>query len=765
MLSHRAILELLRNAFEIASDDRGEVARNKIAGHLLLLDEAFREMLPLVFDFLGVPDSEHPPPQLDPEVRERQLFDFVRRLVQARSQREPLVLFIDDAHWIDPASDAYLSQLAEAVNGTRTLLLVNFRPEYQADWMEKSYYQQLRLRPLGPEAIEELLRDLIGQDPTVEGLPGLIRERTSGNPFFIEETVRFLAESGSLEGALGAYRLAKPVETLEVPTTVQPVLAARMDRLPEREKQLLQTAAVIGRKFPEPLVRRVAELPDSDLAAALSHLREAEFIREEVLYPEVEYAFAHPLTHEVAYDSQLSGRRSQAHASVARALEELHPDKLDENAALLAYHFGEAGESLVAARWHRRAARWVSSTDMAEELRHWSRVLDLVEGLPDAEAADLGLKAITALMPRRTSQAASLLRRGRQLAERTTDPRDLPQLLVSFGAARLTAGETAEGLGAMREAKALTGELVDPSLGLGIDVIIGLALLSLGRLTQSTEMLERILAEESTELRKAELMLAPLKVTARVFLAWTFFEGGKLVKSADALATTRRLASGLTLGVLAEATIRMTECRVVAHQGDLERGLHMATEMVEVAQRSHNLDPAWVLVLGEIQSLCGHWQEASAALESSLTVARESGLSLNLEARILVHLARAQLGLGQGSQAVATAEEAIAVARTRGARHHEAYAYIVHADALLATTGIERLDLIEQAHSHAEQLIAETEAALIAPNLCESRGSLARLHGDDTAHRHHLREAHRLYTEMGAMGHAERVGRELERLV
>ena len=243
-----------------------------------------------------------------------------------------------------------------------------------------------------------------------------------------------------------------------------------------------------------------------------------------------------------------------------------------------------------------------------------------------------------------------------------------------------------------------------------------------------------------------------MNVTAGLFLGWTLFEAGKLVESADALATTRRLASGLTLGAFAEATIMMTECRVFAHQGDLDRGLRVAEEMLELAQRSHNVDPVWLLVMGEIQGLCGHWQEASAAFESSLTVVRESGVSVNQEARILLHLARAQLGLGQGSQAVATAKEAIAVARTRGARHHEAYAHIVHADSLLATTGIERLDEIEQAHSHAEQLIAETGAALIAPNLCESRAALARLRGDDTAHQHHLREAHRLYTEMGAMG-------------
>ncbi len=164
-------------------------------------------MLPLVFDFLGVPDSEHPPPQLDPEVRERQLFDFVRRLVQARSQREPLVLFIDDAHWIDPASDAYLSQLAEAVNGTRTLLLVNFRPEYQADWTGRAHYQQLPLVPLGAADLRELVENLLGNHPSVHSLIERIMEWTAGNPFFTEEVAHELVEAGHLEGTAGAYKL------------------------------------------------------------------------------------------------------------------------------------------------------------------------------------------------------------------------------------------------------------------------------------------------------------------------------------------------------------------------------------------------------------------------------------------------------------------------------------------------------------------------------------------------------------------------------
>ena len=448
--------------------------------------------------------------------------------------------------------------------------------------------------PLGAEAIAELVRDLLGDDPSVAALPERIRERTGGNPFFTEEVVQSLIESGQVEGSRGAYRLVTAVERIQVPDRVQAVLAARIDRLGEREKQVLQAAAVIGRVFDAELLAALAELPDLDLRGALEALDMAEMVRATALYHVAEYTFKHPLTHEVALESQLQDRRRQRHAAAARALEARHADKLDENAALLAYHFEEAGESLAAARWHRRAAERIGFNDVAEALRHWPRVLDLVEGLPDTEAADLGLEACSRLLTLGGHQgidldtATSLLRQGRQLARRGTDPEGLPRVLLGYGLARGLVGEISEGLEAMREAEVLARELVDPSPGLEIGVWAGWALLSLGRLSESAETYERIVAEECTQL--APTMGAPVNVAAWIFLAWTLFEGGKLVESADALASSRRLASGVTLGALSEAVTLMTECRVFAHQGDLGRGLHVAGEMVELAERSRNAD-------------------------------------------------------------------------------------------------------------------------------------------------------------------------------
>jgi adenylate cyclase len=280
----------------------------------------------------------------------------MRRLVQTGSADGPTVYLLDDAHWLDTASSELLAQLADAIGGTRALLLVNFRPEYQAEWMAKSYYQQLPLLPLDSDSIDELLRDLLGADASVADLPPLIRDRAEGNPFFTEEIIHGLVLSGTLIGERGAHRLARPLAEIELPATVQAVLAARIDRLREVEKRALQTAAVIGRRFSRHAVERVMGLGAEETSAALNHLVGIELLLEEVGETDTDYTFKHPLTQEVAYHSQLLEHRTFTHTRVASALEELYADRLGQQANLIAYHWEAADQPYVAARWRRRAA-------------------------------------------------------------------------------------------------------------------------------------------------------------------------------------------------------------------------------------------------------------------------------------------------------------------------------------------------------------------------------------------------------------------------
>jgi class 3 adenylate cyclase/tetratricopeptide (TPR) repeat protein len=385
------ILQMMRAYFGIEDHDSERVSREKIAGRLLLLDPDFADDLPLVFDFLGVPDPERPAPQVSAEARQRLMRGVVRRLYRVPGRTVVTVSLMEDLHWMDEGSGQLVAESVSAVEGTTNLLLVNFRPEYQPEWADSPIYRRLPLVPLGPDSTKELLADLAGDDPSLDGLSELVHERTGGNPFFIEEVVRELVEAGYLVGERGGYRLTRPVDDTGVPATVQAILAARIDRL-ETAKALLQAASVIGKEVPEPALKMVAGVDDVALAEGLKELIGAGFLYEAEIYPERILAFSHPLTQEVAYGSQLGEQRAKAHAAAAQALIELNPEKHDELAALIAQHLEEGRETLDAARWYARAAHRAGYGHPQDAMRFWTKVSELADQLPeDDETAALGV--------------------------------------------------------------------------------------------------------------------------------------------------------------------------------------------------------------------------------------------------------------------------------------------------------------------------------------------------------------------------------------
>ena len=367
-------------------------ARAAIERAVLDLDAALADSLPLLFDFLGVADPERPAAAMDPEARQRQLFGALNRLRRARSDRARL------RH--GGGGPALARSGERGVPGERRQrrprhplcsCVTTFRPEYRAPWAHRSHYGQLPLSPLGGRRQRRAGRTICSA-PTRRstGWPNWCGSACGGNPFFIQEVVQSLVEDGSLVGGRGAYELVRTIGELSIPATVQAVLAARIDRLPERDKTLLQTASVIGRQFSGPLAGRVAGLAEvTSSRRPLRSLVEGEFVYETATYPEEEYAFKHALTEEVAYRSQLAKHRARTHAAVAGALAELDADKLDERASLIAHHYELGGELLEAARWNARAAAWAGISHPVEAARRWRRVRALTDRL-DAVAGDRG---------------------------------------------------------------------------------------------------------------------------------------------------------------------------------------------------------------------------------------------------------------------------------------------------------------------------------------------------------------------------------------
>jgi predicted ATPase len=320
-------------------------------------------------------------------------------LLLRESQIQPLVVLFEDLHWIDAETQALLDSLVESLPTARLLLLVNYRPEYRHGWGSKTYYRQLRIDPLPPESADELLGGLLGVDPALEPLKRLLIERTEGNPFFLEESVRTLVETRCLTGERGAYRLAKAPESVQIPATAQAILAARIDRLAEEDKRLLQAASVIGKDVPFTLLQAIADESEETLRRGLGQLQAAEFLYEAGLFPDLEYTFKHALTHEVAYGSLLQERRRALHGRMVDAIEARYRDRLGEQADRLAHHAFRGERWDKAADYARQMGdRAAALCADAEGVAAYTRALEALGRLPaTAETARAGIDLRLAL--------------------------------------------------------------------------------------------------------------------------------------------------------------------------------------------------------------------------------------------------------------------------------------------------------------------------------------------------------------------------------
>src|SRR5712692_7268758 len=320
------VIDLLKRYAHVEEHDDSRTVRAKATGQVLTLDETLQDTIPALLALLDALPEDSPFLTLDPSQRRQRTLAALKRLLLRESHVQPLLLVFEDLHWIDGETQLLLDALVESLATVCVLLLVNYRPEYRHSWGGKTYYTQLRIDPLPAESADELLAALLGSDASVQPLKALLIERTEGNPFFLEESVRTLVESQALLGERGAYRVAKPLATMQVPASVQAVLAARIDRLPPEDKRLLQSAAVVGKDVPFALLQAIAGQDEDTLRRGLARLQGAEFLYETKLFPDLEYTFKHALTYEVAYGSLLQAQRCALHTRIVEAIERIEPD-------------------------------------------------------------------------------------------------------------------------------------------------------------------------------------------------------------------------------------------------------------------------------------------------------------------------------------------------------------------------------------------------------------------------------------------------------
>jgi adenylate cyclase len=375
-LPFRALSRLLRALFKV-DGFRDAQAREHIVAQcdgLLVPDSAEAHFL---FDAMAIADANAPALQVSVDGRRRRLVEVMSQAVLARSAR--VVFVLEDAHWIDPPSDDVLAAFASTLSATASIFVTTYRPEFDGALRRRSE-RTATLQPLTEPTAVRLVGQLLGTDPSLAGLAEQIAVAAVGNPFFVEEIVRDFAGRGVLSGNRGGYRLTRDIEEIAVPATVQAVLAARIDRLPAEAKSILNAASVIGTRFDVDTLG--ALLPES-ASAQLAELVSAELIDQTEFVPRQRYCFRHPLVRTVAYESQLSTTRVQAHRRLAAAIEARTGGAADENAALIAAHLEGAGEFAEAHRWHMRAAEWLRPRDLPAARAQWESALDIADRLPD----------------------------------------------------------------------------------------------------------------------------------------------------------------------------------------------------------------------------------------------------------------------------------------------------------------------------------------------------------------------------------------------
>ena len=274
------VLDILRLLFGVSANDDGSNSRFATAQQLSALAETFEADLPLLYDFLGIAEDDHPPSRLDPKARRARLFDIVRHVIRQRGKATS-VMIVEDLHWLDEASEDFVTTIADAVVGTRGMLVVNYRPGYAATWMEWPHFEEISLSELSPVETGALVTELIGSHPELHEIRRRVILRSSGNPFFAEELVRSLEENCEVVGEIGDYRLGTTIAQGVLPATVEAVIGARIDRLAESEKTVLQIAAIIGKEFPWPILQQVADPLGFKIDPILTRLCEAELLQEQ----------------------------------------------------------------------------------------------------------------------------------------------------------------------------------------------------------------------------------------------------------------------------------------------------------------------------------------------------------------------------------------------------------------------------------------------------------------------------------------------------
>jgi class 3 adenylate cyclase/tetratricopeptide (TPR) repeat protein len=686
------VTELLRAYFEITSDDDDRKRRERILGKVLGLDRTLEDTLPYLYSLFGISEAGDSLAQMDPQIRRRRAQEAIKRILLRESLNQPLIVIFEDLHWIDGETQALLNLLVDAIASARILLLVDYRPEYRHDWGGRTHYTQLRLDPLGRESAREMVSALLGNKPELEPLRRLIGDKTEGNPFFVEEMVQALFEQGVLIRN-GYVKLMQPLSDIGIPSSIQAVLASRIDRLPPTEKELLQTLAVIGREFTLPLIRRMTGASEAEVEHMLSGLQSGEFIYEQPAFPDPEYSFKHALTQEVAYNSVLVERRKLLHERAGAAMEALYEGRLDDHLSELARNYQRSGNTVKALEYLQRAGQQaIARSSHAEGVALLTSALELLKTRPETPermhqelAVQLGLgAALSAVKGLAAPEVGQAFDRASELCGLIGTTPQLFAVLVGLASFYTIRAEIGRGYELTQQLLTIAENERDAVLLAQAHGILGSTLWWMGEFVSAQEHLEHAISLYDSAHRKSPINIwgdpgVMSLSAAAVSQLCLGYPDQALERNREALTLAHNLAHpwslNLALGVsgLVHFLLR-----------DADRTLALANEANRLATEHglQQLSGGQGAFRGGALIAMNQAEEGIAQVLQGLAALRVSGAILP-ETGALASLGDGYGKLGRVAEGLAAVADGLAACERTGARSYEAELYRIKGVLLL----------------------------------------------------------------------------------
>lgn len=696
---------------------------------------AATEELIMLDDLLDIRDSDQPLPDIRPDAHRRRLVD----LIKSTTRRDPALYVVEDAQWIDGVSESMLADLAAAIPQKPVALLVSYRPQYSGPLSRIPGAHQVTLEPLSDSDITEVIKGLLGEDPSVRAVTALVAERAAGIPFCAEEIVRDLAERGELEGGPGAYVCVREVRDIRVPASVQAIIGARIDRLTASAKRTLHAAAVIGMRFDTELLDHLVE------AADVAPLIEAELVERVASTPHATYAFRHPLIQAVAYESQLRAGRSELHRRVAALMQRTRGAFTGQDAAIIATQYAAAGDLRDAYDWHMQAATWYGARDIRAARASWRQALEVADQLPEDDPDRPAMR----IAPRALLCGSAFQVGGTpadtgfdELRALTTAAGDKRSLAVGM-AGHLTTltfnGHNRKAAAMASEFATLVESIGDPAMTVGLFYAAGQAKWEAGEAAESLRLAQRVIDLADGDATMGDFVIGSplawaitLKGAAGMFLGrrgWRddLDEGIALARTVDAAAWP--------FVQLYKYVAAVVNGAVLPGAGDVAE----AEESLQIAQRSGNdTAVAYATLNRAITLIHNDFADAAAGLDF-LARGREmlvdQQLTVALRRMSDIEVARDRARAGDLGAAIDVATTVLGEQFDTGEMLFRGPATTALVEALLARGSADDIGRAQRAVDSLAAVPTEPGFVLHELPLLRLRALIARARGDDPGYR------------------------------